>query len=576
MTSPQPRPTKKRLFSRLLILYHLVILPIILLGIYLYQWSYANTSEEISRQTETQLSMYLENIRREIMWMETQQYNLLQDNELQNVALTWELMDNIERKESVNYLVDRLVSIKTTSTYATDVSIHIRSIDKSISALDGVTDFALEQYLGINVEPNSTYPFIRRVNGELMLTVGNLSRDIDGLPFYMIQIKLDEDALVNSLDSINDYDNDGYFILDNNQNLLWHSHEPAERLLHQFLSAKGDDEALESIELSIGNRDYYLNSVTTEDQRLSIVSYIPKKIVTEPLVVFRNWATVFALFILLAIATYSAITYFLVHRPLFTLVAAFRRVEKGEFDQPIEHNSSGEFGFIFNRFNKMTSRLKTLIDRDYKQTLMVQKAELKQLQSQINPHFLYNSFFILKSLAQTEDTERIEEFTHMLGEYFRFITRNENSLVDLKSEIKHARMYTDIQNMRFSKRIQVEFHELPKNLENIKVPKLIVQPIIENAYKYSLENKTEKGILKISFAQKLSELQIIIEDNGEEVTDEDIKVLNDHIKHSESEQESTGLINIHRRIELTYNQGSGLYLSRSTLNGLKVMIRLVF
>src|SRR5690625_6771874 len=99
----------------------------------------------------------------------------------------------------------------------------------------------------------------------------------------------------------------------------------------------------------------------------------------------------------------------------------------------------------------------------------------------------------------------------MLGEYFRFITRNENSLVDLKSEIKHARMYTDIQNMRFSKRIQVEFHELPKNLENIKVPKLIVQPIIENAYKYSLENKTEKGILKISFAQKLNELQIIID-----------------------------------------------------------------
>src|SRR5690625_7949890 len=113
------------------------------------------------------------------------------------------------------------------------------------------------------------------------------------------------------------------------------------------------------------------------------------------------------------------------------------------------------------------------------------------------------------------------------------MTRNENSVVDLKNEINDAGMYTDSQNMRFTKRIQVEFHELLKNLENIKVPKLIVQPIIENAYKYSLENKTEKGILKISFAQKLSELQIIIEDNGEEVTDEDIKVLNDNIKHSE-------------------------------------------
>src|SRR5690625_6408326 len=104
---------------------------------------------------------------------------------------------------------------------------------------------------------------------------------------------------------------------------------------------------------------------------------------------------------------------------------------------------------------------------------MVQKAELKQLQSQINPHFLYNSFFILKSLAQTEDTERIEEFTHMLGEYFRFINRNENSLVDLKSEIKHTRRYTDSRKMRRSKRIQVECHESYKHYENINETKLI-------------------------------------------------------------------------------------------------------
>ena len=97
----------KKLFARLLIMYHIVILPIIALGLYLYIWSYNNASEEISRHTENQLSMYLDSLNREMGWMESQQYNLLQDNELQSVAVTWDVMSNVEQKESMHYLVNR-------------------------------------------------------------------------------------------------------------------------------------------------------------------------------------------------------------------------------------------------------------------------------------------------------------------------------------------------------------------------------------------------------------------------------------------------------------------------------------
>lgn len=572
----QDRPTKKRLFARLLVLYHLVILPIIILGIYLYSWGYKNTSEEISLKTENQLNMYLENIKREIVWMETQQYNLLQDNELQTVALTWDLMNNIERKDSMGYLVDRLISIKTTSAYAKDVSIHIRAIDKSISAINGVQDFNHEPASSIDAEASPNYRLIEKLDDGLALTVGNMSRDIDGIPYYLIEIELNIEALEDSLNTINTYDNDGYFILDQQQNLLWQSQDASNDLLDLYLLEMSTEADLVHSEIAFDNEEYYVDAATMNDQRLTIVSYIPKGIVTEPLIVFRNWAFVFGFFILSAIGTYSIITYQLVQKPLYTLVDAFRRVEKGEFNQLIEHNQVGEFGFIFNRFNKMTTRLKSLIDRDYKQTLMVQKAELKQLQSQINPHFLYNSFFILNSLAQTEDTDRIEEFTQMLGEYFKFITRTEYSLVDLKSEIKHARMYTEIQNMRFSRRIRVEFHELPKRLEQIKVPKLIVQPIIENAYKYSLEKNTETGILKISFAQTLNEVHINVEDNGDKMSDQEIEALDRQIRESDMKKELSALVNIHQRLALTFNEGSGIYITKSTLNGLKVQVRLIF
>lgn len=222
----------------------------------------------------------------------------------------------------------------------------------------------------------------------------------------------------------------------------------------------------------------------------------------------------------------------------------------------------------------MLIKLQTLIDQDFKQKLMMQKAELKQLQSQINPHFLYNSFFILNSLAKTGDTERIELFTNMLGEYFRFITRNGEEDVWLSEEIKHARMYTEIQKLRFSRRISVQFDDLPKEMERIRVPRLVVQPIIENAYEHSLEKMPEEGFLRVSFEQHPSESLIIVEDNGKSVDESAIDALNNRLSNPNEEHEMTGMINIHRRISLTYGEGSGLFLKRSKLNGLRVEIRI--
>ena len=569
------RSFRKKLFARLLIMYHIVILPIIVLGLYLYIWSYNNASDEISRHTENQLNMYLENLNREMAWMESQQYNLLQDNQLQSVAVTWDVMSNVERKESMHYLVDRLRAIQSTSAYIDNISIHIRSIGKTISSIYNVQDFDDDHYAAIYADLTGQSNLINLLNESLTLTVGNMSRDIDGVPFYLIEIELDKQKLEQSLDSINLYENNGLFLLSNNNEILWQSSDASRTILFDYLNVVNSPEENGAQLITIDDDRYQFDQAQLKERNLTVISYLPENIVKRPLGVFKNWVWIFGAFVLMAIIVYAYSTYKLVHRPLFTLVDAFRRVESGKLDQPIEEDSSGEFGYIYDRYNKMISRLQTLIDRNYKQTLMVQKAELKQLQSQINPHFLYNSFFILNSLAQTEDIERIEQFTLMLGEYFKFITRNEENLVDLKSEVKHARMYTEIQNMRFSRRIRVEFHDLPKELEKTKVPKLIIQPIIENAYKYSLERKVEAGVLRVSFAKQEKEVHIVVEDNGDFIDDQIINQIDKRLKDTESQQELTGLVNIHRRIVLTFGEGSGLYLSKSELNGLKVTVRLV-
>lgn len=246
-------------------------------------------------------------------------------------------------------------------------------------------------------------------------------------------------------------------------------------------------------------------------------------------------------------------------------------------DIQIEHEQKDEFGYLYDRFNQMLRKLQTLIDQDFKQKLMMQKAELKQLQSQINPHFLYNSFFILNSLAKTGDTDRIELFTNMLGEYFRFITRNVEDNVLLSEEVRHARMYTEIQKLRFSRRIRVQFDDLPKEMERIRVPRLIIQPIIENAYEHSLEKMPDEGLLRVTFEVNQGEALITVEDNGGSIGDSEIEALSARLESIAESYEMTGMINIHRRISLTYGEGSGLFLSKSSeLGGLQVVIRIKF
>jgi len=544
-----------------------------LLGLYLYNWSYNNSNHQISRNTVVQLTSYLEDLNREIEWMEIQQFDILQENELRKMALTWKIMDNVEKKSSMSYMLHRLTSVKNSSPYIKDIYIHIRSIDKTISASNAVQAFDQGRFENTlsSIEGNNS----RLINqGESLHLNASMEGTIKGEdPLFIVQIELDKEKLVDTLGTMNMYPESGTFLFSEDWEKVLAAGEQSNRIMKSYqgvLKASSNITNLMNVEIE----NYHIDKVYSEKLDLFVVTFLPEEMVKRPLKKFSIWAWIFAVTSVIAIVIYSFSTYKLVHRPLFHLVQGFKRMEGGDLETPIQHVKEDEFGFIYDRYNKMLFKLKTLIDQDYKQKLMMQKAELKQLQSQINPHFLYNSFFILNSLAKTEDTERIEIFTKMLGEYFRFITRNGENNVSLAEEIKHARMYAEIQNVRFSRRISVQFDELPKEMERMKVPRLIVQPIIENAYEHSLEKISDKGFLRVSFEMQCNEVRIIVEDNGNTISDDQILKLGNRMAKVDESQEMTGIVNIHRRIVLTYGEGSGLVLSRSTLNGLKVTIRI--
>lgn len=565
---------RNTIFIRLVATYLFVILPLIILGVYLYNWSYQYASQEVSKNSQAQLSAYLDGLNREIEWLEIQQYDILQDEELNKMVLTWDMMSTVERKASLHYLLPRLVSIKNSSVYIKDVFIHIRSMNKTISAMTAMNAFDSRRYNHVFAGEVNGNQRLLQIDDTFHLVAAKYGARKGEEPLLIVQIELDASKLRESLMQISVYPESGAFIVSEPSGFALASHEEADRFMKEAVQAI--QHANRQI-LNIGTGRYLIDKAYSDKLDLSVFTYLPTEAVKRPLSKFYVWAWLFAGTTLLAIAIYAVSTYKLVHKPLLLLVQSFRKMEDGMFNIRIRHGQRDEFGYLYDRFNQMLIKLQHLIDQDFRHKLMMQRAELKQLQSQINPHFLYNSFFILSSLAKTGDVTQIELFTNMLGEYFRFITRNDADNVPLLEETRHSRIYTEIQKLRFSRRIRVEFGELPKEMEAIKVPRLIIQPIIENAYEHSLEKMQDEGLLRVSFHLDGQEASIVIEENGNGLTDNDIYMLNKRLERTAESAESpevTGLINIHRRIALTYGESSGLVLSRSPLNGLRVQIRI--
>lgn len=312
---------------------------------------------------------------------------------------------------------------------------------------------------------------------------------------------------------------------------------------------------------------------TTSTKTFTLIKFQPYGQAFSVLTLQGGIFMALALLLVIANLAYAVYVWHIIHKPLNKLSEAFAQVEKGNFSLMIHHTREDDFADMYHRFNKMNRRLGDLIEQVYMQTIRTQRAELKQLQSQINPHFLYNNLFMLRSLAQLEDTATIKVLSTELGEYFRYMTRLGKQEVPLSAEDQHARNYASIQDMRFSSRIKLVFPPLPEEFRQIVVPRLILQPLLENAYDHGLKDTSAHGLLQITYAREGDDVLIHVEDNGVSLTDETLLGLTASLSNPDIE-ETTGLINIHRRLQLRFGAGYGLSFTRGETGGLCVTMRI--
>ena len=291
-----------------------------------------------------------------------------------------------------------------------------------------------------------------------------------------------------------------------------------------------------------------LLSIVPEDEVLGELKDAQKRIIIETM---------------LGIGVMLILLFFIItriSRSIHRLETVMKLAEQGDFEQHVRVDSKDEIGNLTGMFNSMVKRINSLINEVYKQKIYHSELELQMLQAQINPHFLYNALESISMLAIMNDDDQTSEMASNLGHILRYGISNYNAEVSLYEEIESLKKYIAFQEMRFKSSYSITIDISPK-LYDVKMIKMIIQPILENAIYHGMKDVIKDGKIVISAEIKDKNiLELIVYDNGIGMTQEEVHDLNEYIQGNNQKYKSIGLRNVNRRIKLQYGEKYGVFV----------------
>lgn len=291
-----------------------------------------------------------------------------------------------------------------------------------------------------------------------------------------------------------------------------------------------------------------------------------RTIVTVKNLVVIFFILIFILALLLSVRFARGIT-----RPIESLNAKMKRVRLGHFtygeEEAQEPLPMDEAGQMHRNFRIMLQRIDELINENFKKQLMIRETEFKALQAQINPHFLYNTLESINWMSKMAGQPRISQMVESLGFLLRSSISSKKPFVTLREEMSIVEHYITIQKVRYEERIVFRVR-IPEPLGQYVIPKLTLQPLIENAIQYGLEQMTEPCIIQVEAKLEGGNLVLTVEDNGPGISAD---VLDHwHSDRANSKGTGLGLRNIHERIRFRYGEEYGLHLHSDPAIGTRV------
>ena len=379
----------------------------------------------------------------------------------------------------------------------------------------------------------------------------SISRDIknskgENLGVIVFDIKYEIlERYLNSISFGKQIDN---IIVDKNNNIIY----------YKDVKCFADKKCLAKFSEKNKNKDTYLYETQIENTNWNLRSLAN----TNDLVTLKkNFSHIVIIIFLVSLAFSSIITFIVITKilkPLIKLENHMQNFENNLREFHLSEKTGYEIQNLVEHFNIMVEKIKYL--REY---------EIKALHSQINPHFLYNTLDTIIWMAEFEDNEKVISITKSLANYFRLSLSNGHEKIPLKDEIMHTKEYLFIQKQRYEDKLSYFFNIENESLLSIEVPKIIIQPIVENSIYHGIKNLSGNGIITIDVYRENSTINISVKDNG--IGFEKAK------QFKKSKTGGVGIKNVDKRIKFYYGKNYGVFINKDNkTEGAEVIIKIPF
>jgi sensor histidine kinase YesM len=432
----------------------------------------------------------------------------------------------------------------------------------------------LQRYLRMNEVTNASQQTITALNNYLLAPSES---NMETLNRSKEQIRK---ARIEVLDLRN---NENDFALTNYMNLIDSLVETTDRSL-MFLSEKETEDSAKSFSEATRISKYISDmTLTLLDSDLKTYDRFYRGIIEQSAALKQLgiWMLLLITFLLMLFTYWFSLS---ITRPVLKLTQAAKELSRGRFDLKVEVASNDEISFLAKMFDRMRININNLIseiqqkaqlEKELQQNkLLLQESQLRSLQSQINPHFLFNTLDTLSKKAYLEGSEETSDLLASVAGLLRYNLKRLDRSVTLFEEVKVLRQYMEIQKARFTDRLQ--FHtEIDESCLYVQIPGLTLQPIVENAVIHAVEPEEDGGAIWFRILDGDDRVTIEIADDGPGMTELKIKqILEEHVVENEGHSTGIGFNNVVRRLRLFYGYEDVIEIESGQGRGTKVIMKI--
>ncbi len=566
---------KYKIFQKLLVMLAVLLIPATLL------FAYANhTSENVVRETlensaSRQLEFTIQQMEQSLRQLERQTVLLVNDSTIKGYASSLEFPEYLDHLLIRKTVEEKLTLQSQAEPLIHNLTVYWPSIQEVISTA-GTTAFDYEELVK---KPKNRW-FVGNDQGKLTFHLlfaypAIAAPDLSNI-VSMVELSISSDylrSILRGLDASGNGKSLFYFpgadpVGSDNADMNLFPRLMEEKVFDGNTSAQPRLTILD-----MEGEEYLVQAILIPSLGGTIVSYIQLNEFLSPLQRVNWLVNGSLLFLFVAGIAISYLFFRHFRMPFGYLVRKIESLGAGDYASRALVKTNTEFDYLFERFNDMASRIQSLIVNVYEEKVRTREAEYKHLQSQINPHFLYNCLFYIVSMANKSPAAVIS-MAKNLSEFYRYITRKPGTNTTMEDEVRLIESYLEVQSLR-NKRLKYKI-EIPASMLALSVPTLMLQPIVENAVVHGLEQKRDAGYILIRGTITDHYYFIHVDDDGAGLSDEEIQSLKERVRNNLAitDEMGCGLWNVHHRLVHRFGSNSGLSFSVNEQGGLRVTLQL--